>query len=346
MMPMAISILQGGLNGLTEYLSGHVLTCLVPAIFIAGAISIFLSQAAILKYFGPQANKWLAYSIASVSGAILAVCSCTVLPLFAGIYKKGAGLGPAVAFLYSGPAINILAIVYTARLLGYDLGAARAIGAIIFAIVIGLAMATIFQRGEAKRTSQAFAVVSSANTNSKAGWKLIIYFALLVGILISGAQKNWAALGALIALLSIVLWRWFTKEEVIDWLKSTGSFAKIIVPWLIGGVFIAGILKVVIPESVIAGFLGGNSLQANATASVSGALMYFATLTEVPILRSFMDLGMGHGPALALLLAGPAVSLPNMLALRSIIGIKKTTVYVLFTVIMATFSGFIFGIIR
>ena len=344
MMPMAISILQGGLNGLTEYLSGHVLTCLVPAIFIAGAISIFLSQTAILKNFGPQANKWLAYSIASVSGAILAVCSCTVLPLFAGIYKKGAGLGPAVAFLYSGPAINILAIVYTARLLGYDLGAARAIGAIIFAIVIGLAMATIFQRGEAQRTSQAFAVVSSAN--SKAGWKLIIYFALLVGILISGAQKNWAALGALIAGLSIVLWHWFTKEEVIEWFKSTGSFAKMIVPWLIGGVFIAGILKVVIPESVIAGFLGGNSLQANATASISGALMYFATLTEVPILRSFMDLGMGHGPALALLLAGPAVSLPNMLALRSIIGIKKTTVYVLFTVIMATFSGFIFGIIR
>ena len=344
MVPMAISILQGGLNGLTEYLSGHVLTCLVPAIFIAGAISIFLSQAAILKYFGPQANKWLAYSIASVSGTILAVCSCTVLPLFAGIYKKGAGLGPAVAFLYSGPAINILAIVYTARLLGYDLGAARAIGAIIFAIVIGLAMATIFQRGEAKRTSQAFAVVSSAN--SKAGWKLTIYFALLVGILISGAQKNWAALGALIAGLSIVLWHWFTKEEVIEWFKSTGSFAKMIVPWLIGGVFIAGILKVVIPESVIAGFLGGNSLQANATASISGALMYFATLTEVPILRSFMDLGMGHGPALALLLAGPAVSLPNMLALRSIIGIKKTTVYVLFTVIMATFSGFIFGIIR
>jgi uncharacterized membrane protein YraQ (UPF0718 family) len=341
---MAISILQGGLNGLTEYLSGHVLTCLVPAIFIAGAISIFLSQAAILKYFGPQANKWLAYGIASVSGTILAVCSCTVLPLFAGIYKKGAGLGPAVAFLYSGPAINILAIVYTARLLGYDLGAARAIGAIIFAIVIGLAMATIFQRGEAKRTSQAFAVVSSAN--SKAGWKLTIYFALLVGILISGAQKNWAALGALIAGLSIVLWHWFTKEEVIEWFKSTGSFAKMIVPWLIGGVFIAGILKVVIPESVIAGFLGGNSLQANATASISGALMYFATLTEVPILRSFMDLGMGHGPALALLLAGPAVSLPNMLALRSIIGIKKTTVYVLFTVIMATFSGFIFGIIR
>lgn len=344
MVPTAISVLQGGLNGLTEYLSGHVLTCLVPAIFIAGAISIFLSQAAILKYFGPQANKWLAYGIASVSGTILAVCSCTVLPLFAGIYKKGAGLGPAVAFLYSGPAINILAIVYTARLLGYDLGAARAIGAIIFAIVIGLAMATIFQRGEAKRTSQAFAVVSSAN--SKAGWKLTIYFALLVGILISGAQKNWAALGALIAGLSIVLWHWFTKEEVIEWFKSTGSFAKMIVPWLIGGVFIAGILKVVIPESVIAGFLGGNSLQANATASISGALMYFATLTEVPILRSFMDLGMGHGPALALLLAGPAVSLPNMLALRSIMGIKKTTAYVLFTVIMATFSGFIFGIIR
>jgi hypothetical protein len=341
---MAISVLQGGLNGLTEYLSGHVLTCLVPALFISGAIGTFLSQTAILKYFGPQAKRWLSYTIASVSGAILAVCSCTVLPLFAGIYKRGAGLGPAVAFLYSGPAINILAIIYTARLLGYDLGAARAIGAIIFAIVIGLAMATIFRRDEAQRTSQAFAVVAAENT--KAGWKLGIYFALLVGILISGAQKNWVALGALIAILSIVLWRWFTKEEIIDWLKSTGSFTKMILPWLIGGVFVAGILKVVIPESVIAGFLGGNSLQANTIASVSGALMYFATLTEVPILRTFMDLGMGHGPALALLLAGPAVSLPNMLALRSIMGIKKTAAYVLFTVIMATFTGFLFGIIR
>jgi len=341
---MAISILQGGLNGLTEYLSGHVLTCLVPAFFIAGAISTLLSQAAILKYFGPEANKWLSYSIASVSGAILAVCSCTVLPLFAGIYKRGVGLGPAMAFLYSGPAINVLAIVYTARLLGYDLGAARAIGAIIFSIVIGLTMATIFQRGEAKRTSQAFAVVSSANT--KAGWKLIIYFALLLGILITGAQKNWVATGTLVAVLLIVLWRWFTKEEIIEWLKSTGSFAKMILPWLLGGVFIAGILKVVVPESVVAGFLGGNSLQANAIASISGALMYFATLTEVPILRSFMDLGMGHGPALAMLLAGPALSLPSMLTLRSIMGSKKTAVYVLLTTIMATFCGFLFGIIR
>ena len=341
---MVITILQGGVNGLTEYLSGHVLICLVPALFIAGAISTLLSQAAILKYFGPEANKWLSYSIASVSGAILAVCSCTVLPLFAGIYKKGAGLGPAVAFLYSGPAINVLALVYTARLLGYDLGVGRAIGAIIFSIVIGLAMATIFQRGETERTSQAFAVLSSANT--KPGWKLIIYFALLVGILISGAQKNWAALGALVATLLIILWRWFTKEEIIEWLKSTGSFTKMILPWLLGGVFIAGILRVVIPESIVAGLLGGNSLQANAIASISGALMYFATLTEVPILRSFMDLGMGHGPALTLLLAGPALSLPSMLTLRSIMGIKKTAVYVLLTAIMATFCGFLFGIIR
>jgi len=343
-MTMLISILQGGLNGLIEYLSAHVLTCLIPAFFIAGAISTFLSQAAILKYFGPQANKFLSYSVASVSGVILSVCSCTVLPLFSGIYKRGAGLGPAVAFLYSGPAINVLAIVYTARLLGYDLGMARAIGAILFSIVIGVIMATIFQRGKAKIASQAFAVLPSEHT--KSGWKVIIYFALLVGILVFGAQKNWPVTGTLLVGLLIVLWRWFSKEEIIDWLKSTGFFVKMILPWLLGGVFIAGILKVVIPESWVTGLVGGNSLQANAIASVSGALMYFATLTEVPILRSFMDLGMGHGPALALLLAGPALSLPSMLTLRSIMGVKKTIVYVLLTAIMATFCGFLFGIIK
>ena len=343
-MTMLISILQGGLDGLVEYLSAHVLTCLVPAFFIAGAISTFLSQAAILKFFGPQANKWLSYSVASVSGVILSVCSCTVLPLFGGIYKRGAGLGPAVAFLYSGPAINVLAIVYTARLLGYDLGIARAIGAILFSVFIGLIMATIFQRGKPKVASQAFAVLPSENT--KSGWKVIIYFALLVGILIFGAQQNWIVMGAMIAGLLIVLWRWFTKQEIIDWLKSTGFFVKMILPWLLGGVFVAGILKVVIPESVVVNLVGGNSLQANAIASVSGALMYFATLTEVPILRTFMDLGMGHGPALALLLAGPALSLPAMLTLRSIMGVKKTLVYVLLTAIMAIFCGFLFGMIR
>ncbi len=343
-MPTAIAVLQGGINGLTEYLSAHVLTCLVPALFIAGAISTLLSQAAILKYFGPNTKKWLSYGVASVSGAILAVCSCTVLPLFAGIYKRGAGLGPAIAFLYSGPAINILAIIYTARLLGYDLGVGRAIGAIAFAVVIGIAMATIFHRQEAKRTNLAFAIDPSENT--KPGWQLGIYFGLLIGILISGAQKNWIALGVLIGALCVVLWLWFTREEIKTWLKATGSFTKLIMPWLIGGVFIAGILKVVIPETIVAGFLGGNSLSANAIASVSGALMYFATLTEVPILRTFLDLGMGRGPALALLLAGPALSLPNMLVLRNIIGTKKTAVYVLLTIVMATFTGYIFGIIR
>lgn len=343
-MPTITAVLLGGVNGFTEYLSGHVLTCLVPAIFIAGAISAFLSQAAILKYFGPQANRGLSYSIASVSGAILAVCSCTVLPLFAGIYKRGAGLGPAIAFLYSGPAINILAVVYTARLLGYDLGVGRAIGAIAFAIIIGLIMATVFRKEETERTSQAFTVLAVENT--KAGWKLAIYFALLVGILISGAQKNVAAAGALITTLGIILWRWFTKEEVMEWMKATGSFAKMIVPWLLGGVFIAGMLKVLIPQSVVASYLGSNSLGANAIASVSGALMYFATLTEVPILRTFMDLGMNRGPALALLLAGPALSLPSMLALRSIMGSKKTAVYVSLTAIMAMFTGFLFGTIK
>jgi len=340
---MLISILQGGLDALLEYLSAHVLTCLVPAFFIAGAIAVFISQAAVLKYFGPQAKKVLSYSIASVSGTILAVCSCTVLPLFSGIYKRGAGLGPAVAFLYSGPAINILAIVYSARLLGYDLGAARAIGAIGFAAGIGLIMAFIYRKEEPRKNKQAFAV--PADSEVKSLWQQAIFFGTLVGILVFAASQNWIATGILLAVLIAILWRWFTKAEIGQWMKETLHFIRLIVPWLLVGVFAAGIIKVVVPESAVIAYVGGNSLLANFTASFLGALMYFATLTEVPVIRAFMDLGMGNGPVLALLLAGPALSLPNMLVIRSIMGTKKTLTYVALVVVMATISGYVFGLV-
>jgi len=340
----AIEILHGGLNGLIEYLSLHVITCLVPALFIAGAISAFASQAAILKYFGPRAKKPVAYTIGSVSGTILAVCSCTVLPLFGGIYKRGAGLGPAIAFLYSGPAINILAIVYTANILGYDLGVARAVGAVTFSVVIGLIMAFIFRKEEAQKVqAMAFATADCGDNSGKKAWQYGIFFGTLLAILLTAARRLWLPFGILGVVLGITLWRWFTGEEIKSWFKETAFFLKKIIPWLLVGVFIAGILGVVIPPTAMATYMGGNSPLSNFIAALGGALMYIATLTEVPIIKTFVNLGMGNGPALALLLAGPALSLPAMLALRGIMGTKKTVVYVALVVAAATVTGLIFG---
>jgi len=344
-MEYFIDLLRSGLHALEEYLSGHVLTCLVPAFFIAGAIAVFLSQAAVLKYFGPQAKRLLSYGVASVSGTILAVCSCTVLPLFGGIYKRGAGLGPAIAFLYSGPAINVLAIVYSAKLLGYDVGVARAVGAVIFAVVIGLIMAFLYRREQSEKDTRAFDMLA-ADSEGKSLWQQVVFFAILVGILVSAASKVWVATGILLAILAVVLWRWFTRGELTQWMKETLHFVRLIAPWLLVGVFAAGIIRYVVPESVVTEYVGGNSLPANFMASFLGALMYFATLTEVPIVRSFMDLGMGKGPALALLLAGPALSLPSMLVLRNIMGTKKMLTYVALVVVMATITGYIFGLVR
>ena len=339
-----ISILQGGWEALLEYLSAHVLTCLVPAFFIAGAIAVFVSQASVLKYFGAGAKKVLAYSVASVSGTILAVCSCTILPLFAGIHKRGAGLGPAIAFLYSGPAINILAVVYSARLLGFDLGLARAIGAISFSIIIGLIMAFIWRKEEFEKTNNPgeLALPQEEEKTRPQGITLF-YFAVLVGILIFGAAQKWLITAVLLLILSLVLYRWFEKGELKYWMEQTWDLFKKIFPILIAGVFVAGIIKAVLPQQIVEVWLGGNGARATFIASIFGAFMYFSTLTEVPIIRALLDLGMGKGPALALLLAGPALSLPNMIVIARIMGIKKTGVYVALVVTMATITGMIFG---
>jgi uncharacterized membrane protein YraQ (UPF0718 family) len=339
-----IELLQGGWNALLEYLSAHVLTCLIPAFFIAGAIAVFISQASVIKYFGPKANRLMSYSVASVSGTVLAVCSCTVLPLFGGIYKRGAGVGPATAFLYSGPAINVLAIVYTARILGYDLGAARAIGAIAFAAGIGLLMSLIYHKEETKKDAAAFEALA-ADPEGKKWWQQIIFFAVMIGILVFAASQNWILTGILLAALGIILWRWFTMGELGQWMRETLHFGRLIVPWLLVGVFAAGIITTFVPPDAVTSWVGGNSLLANFIASFLGSLMYFATLTEVPIVSAFMNLGMGKGPTLALLLAGPALSLPNMLVIRSIMGTRKTLTYIALVVAFATFSGYIFGLI-
>ncbi len=446
------------------YAREHVLLCLVPAFFIAGAIGVFVSQASVMKYLGAKANKVLAYGVASVSGTILAVCSCTVLPLFAGVYRMGAGLGPACAFLYSGPAINVLAIVLTARVLGLELGIARAVGAILFSVVIGLLMHLIFRKEEEEKANGQMSMSEPEVTRPL--WKNGIYFATMVGILVfsnwgapndyrfelkdgttfraaitqtpenpaapdsmyrvkmltredqgtevvipaaqvqsrtplPGAwttiwRHKWHVTFGLAILFGIILVLWFgvtwwkvaasgvaplvlalalpthdlwvllpfgagvvgltvvlatTEGEMQEWFGTSWTFAKQILPLLLGGVVVAGLLlgrvghEGLIPSGWVAGLVGGNSLWANFFAAVVGAFMYFATLTEVPILQGLIGAGMGKGPALALLLAGPALSLPNMLVIRSIMGTKKTVVFVLLVVVMATVTGMAYGVL-
>lgn len=348
---------------LQEYAREHVLFCLVPAFFIAGAIANFISQGAVLKYLGAGANRIVAYGVGAVSGTILAVCSCTVLPLFSGIYRRGAGLGPAVAFLYSGPAINILAIILTARVLGWQLGAARAVGAILFSVVIGLLMAFFFRREEATRSSGAAVMIDE--TQRRTPGQTGLYLLVLIGILVFAAwgrsaipvgfwnavySIKWFIVAGLLLALGFMLRSWFDAGERLTWVEATWTFAKQILPLLFIGVLVAGALMGrpgtdagLIPSRYVSDWVGGNSIWSNFVASVVGAFMYFATLTEIPILQGLLGSGMGQGPALALLLAGPALSLPNMLVIRSVLGTKKTAVFVGLVVVMATVTGMIFG---
>jgi uncharacterized membrane protein YraQ (UPF0718 family) len=363
------TIRQSGLEAfmmLQEYAREHVLTCLIPAFFIAGAIAVFVSQASVLKYFGAKANKILSYSVASVSGSILAVCSCTVLPLFAGIYVRGAGIGPATAFLYSGPAINVLAISLTAKILGWQLGLARAVGAVFFAIVTGVLMAFIFKEDDAART-QGQIYVPESGTKERTLLQDSLYILTMVLILVFAAfakpapgttglwavifSIKWYITASLLIILGFILKAWFTGDECKSWVESSWGFMKQIFPLLGGGVLVAGFLlgrpghPALIPEQWVQSLLGGNSVWANLIASVSGALMYFATLTEVPILQGLLGAGMGKGPALALLLAGPALSLPNMLVIGSVMGVKKTAAFCFIIVIMSTIAGMTYGLI-
>lgn len=360
-------IRQSGLEAfmmLQEYAREHVLTCLIPAFFIAGAIAVFVSQASVLKYFGAQAKKILSYSVASISGTILAVCSCTVLPLFAGIYTRGAGIGPATAFLYSGPAINVLAISLTAKILGWQLGMARAVGAVFFSVITGLLMALIFRKDDAART-QGQIYVPEAGVKERTLTQDTLYIGTMVLILVfaafarpsEGSTGLWPAIFAvkwyitiaLLIALGFMLKAWFTGDERKSWVESTWGFMKQIFPLLAGGVLVAGFMlgrpghPALIPEQWVQSLLGGNSLWANLIAAVAGALMYFATLTEVPILQGLLGAGMGQGPALALLLAGPALSLPNMLVIGSVMGVKKTVTFCSIIVIMSTIAGMIYG---
>ncbi|MHC5111001.1 MAG: permease [Planctomycetota bacterium] len=391
------------------YARNHTLACVVPALFIAGGIITFLSKEAVLRHLGPKAKKVEAYSVASVSGTVLAVCSCSVLPMFAGIYRVGAGLGPASAFLYSGPALNILAIFLTARVLGFQIGVARAIGAIVFGVIIGLIMAVVFRKDEQDRMDAA-AAMPAPPLARRSLWQTVLYFACMMaflvfsdwynpgnvvvhksdgmeiravllqethdavliqvdrpiagmkvcekitlakaeiehieeadGLVITIFHMKWYLAGAMGVAVLLMVWRWFERDEVKVWMHNTWEFAKLLVPLLFGGVFIVGFLGALLPDKQVATLVGDNSLQSNAIASVVGCLFYFATLTEIPILQALFEHGMHQGPALALLLAGPALSLPSLLVIRTVIGLKKTAVFTVLVVVMATVVGMIYG---
>jgi uncharacterized membrane protein YraQ (UPF0718 family) len=392
------------------YAREHTLTCVVPALFIAGAITTFLSQASVIRYLGPKANKILAYSVASVSGCVLSVCSCSVLPMFAGIYRLGAGIGPASAFLYSGPAINILAILLSARVLGYDIGLARAVGAIAFAFIIGLLMAIVFRKEE-KIKADINPVIPETLKGGRALWKTTFYFVCMVLFLVfsdwynpgiatvklkDGTQMKvhvryetrdtvtlqlytdtgesegkvktydrseilkiepipsltlsiynirWYLAGLMFLVIITMVISWFTRDEINQWMQATWDFTKLLVPLLYGGVFLVGFFTVFIPEALVASLVGDNSLFSNFFASVVGTLFYFATLTEIPITQVILKLCMVKGPALAVLLAGPALSLSHLLVIRSIMGTKKAGIFTLLVIIMATVTGIIFGYI-
>ena len=392
------------------YAVNHTLACVVPAMFIAGAISTFLSQASVMRYLGPTSNRTLAYGVASVSGFVLAVCSCSVLPMFAGIYAMGAGLGPASAFLYSGPAINVMAVFLSARVLGFDLGVARAVGAIIFAVVIGMIMALVFRHADQQRISEMH--LPEAPSSRRPLWKTTLYFLCMILFLIFSDWYNtndvtlamkdgtkisanirystqdaldiqeyqqdghlasevlriereriasiepvpsftmtvhsikWYLAGAMGLLVLLMAWRWFSPQEVKQWMRATWDFGLMIVPLLFGGVFLTGFIGALIPERTVAAFVGGNSLLSNFVAAFVGMLWYFATLTEIPITEMLMRLGMGKGPALALLLAGPALSLPSILVINRVIGGKKTFVFCSLVVVISTVVGFLFGLMH
>jgi uncharacterized membrane protein YraQ (UPF0718 family) len=407
--PKVTNAVLEGFRLLQWYAIHHTLACVVPAMFIAGAISTFLSQASVMRYLGPQSNPVTAYAVASVAGVILAVCSCSVLPMFAGIYAMGAGLGPASAFLYSGPAINVMAIFLSARVLGFDLGAGRVVGAVVFAVIIGLLMALFFRRSEQKRIEAA--QLPDSSPTARPMWKTALYFLCMILFLVFSDWYNtndvtitmkdgrttsaniryatqdtldiqeyrqdgrlspeirrldkanvksvkpvpsftsavhgvkWYLAAAMGLLILLMVWRWFNRDEVKQWMQATWEFGLMIVPLLFGGVFITGVVGGLIPENVVASLVGGNSLFSNFGASFVGMIWYFATLTEIPIVEMLMRLGMGKGPALSLLLAGPALSLPSILVIYKVVGAKKTVVFCMLTVMMSTVVGFVFGMV-
>jgi hypothetical protein len=357
-----LTVIYSGLYALYDYLTAHVLTCLVPAFFIAGGMSALLPKEKITKYLGKNVPKYKAYPLSVVAGLLLAVCSCTILPLFAGIKKKGAGIGPALAFLYTAPATNILAIVFTGSVLGWDLAISRIILSVTFATLVGIIISSFFKEEEIEDKGLVKKLIKEEEKFDGIGKlplhkriinkivynKLLIFFATLFAILILGASKigtdiKSVSLISLIAFLLVQLKISFKKDEIKSWLKDTWVFFKTIFPLLLVGVFVAGVLTALIPENFLAKYVGSNTVSANLLGVLFGVFMYFPTLVEVPMAKMFLGLGMAKGPLLAYLLADPVTSLQSLLVVRKIMGNKRTLVYALLITIFCTISGLIYG---
>jgi uncharacterized membrane protein YraQ (UPF0718 family) len=342
--------LMNGADSVAEYLAEHVITCLIPAFFIAGAIAAFIKKDAILKYFGPDAKKTVSYALASVSGTVLAVCSCTILPLFAGIYKKGSGIGPATTFLFAGPAINVLAVIYTAQVLGYDLGMARAISAIVLSVLVGLTMSVVFRNERTAAKGSSMPTMATGG-EERPGWVTLAFFGLMVAILVIGASKlEWVPKLAIVYVLTIVvavlLIYFFKRDEVTEWGYETWDLTRKIFPILIAGTFVVGVIAYYLPPETFADYLGGNSLGSVLLGSVIGTILYMPTLLEVPIIGTtfgYTDGVMGGGPALALLLSGPTISLPSLVVLYRIMGGRKTLMYTGLVILFSTVGGMVYG---
>jgi hypothetical protein len=345
--PDVLTALAAGLTLLQEYARLHVLTCLVPAFFIAGTIAVYVKKDAVLKLLGPTTKKYIAYPVASISGGILAVCSCTILPLFTGIYKRGAGIGPAVAFLFTGPAINITALLLTGGVLGWDFAISRLVGAMIISVIAGLIMAFVFRDHDRNNAANGFAAGMQEDI-PYSNWTIALFFVLqlavlvIFGLSIPPILKGTLIILSVLAIVGIVFLK-FKREHNLEWVRETWDLTKTILPYLFVGVFIAGMIEVVIPQEFVTRLVGQNTLVSNAVASTFGAFMYFATLTEVPIIQKLMALGMGRGPALTLFLTGNALSLPSMIVLFKVMGKKQAPVYILIIMILSVFAGLFFG---
>jgi uncharacterized membrane protein YraQ (UPF0718 family) len=345
--PIVLQSISAGLSLLHEYARLHVLTCLVPAFFIAGTIAVYVKKDAVMRLLGPTTKKYIAYPIASVSGGILAVCSCTILPLFTGIYKRGAGIGPAVAFLFAGPAINVTAILLTGSVLGWDFAVGRLIAAMAISVLAGLIMALLFREHDQKNANGAFAAGLSADV-PYSNFTILAFFLLQLAVLvvfglsIDPLLKAVLIIAMIASVLGIVFFK-FQKEHNLEWLRETWDLTKKILPYLFVGVFIAGIIEVVIPKEFITQLVGQNTILSNTVASLFGAFMYFATLTEVPIIQKLMGLGMGRGPALTLFLTGNALSLPSMIVLFKVMGKRQAPAYILTIIVLSVIAGWLFG---
>jgi hypothetical protein len=357
-----LTVIYSGLYALYDYLTAHVLTCLVPAFFIAGAMSALLPKEQITKYLGKNVPKYKAYPLSVVAGLLLAVCSCTILPLFAGIKKKGAGIGPAIAFLYTSPATNILAIVFTGSVLGWDFAISRIILSITFAIMIGIIISKMFKEEETEDKKLVSNLIKEeekldgiGKKSIKSGflkkfiyYRLLIFFITLFAILIVGVAKIGTEIKTLSLIISILLLIvelkiGFKREEIKSWLKDTFMFFKTIFPLLLVGVFVAGVLTALIPKDSLTKYVGSNTVPSNLAAVLFGVFMYFPTLVEVPMAKMFLGLGMAKGPLLAYLLADPVISLPSILVVRKIMGTKRTLAYIILIIIFCTLSGLIYG---